>query len=177
MTNKPKAAELLKGITPAPWQCEHRKGLDGMYRTEVFSENYGEIACLYWTPDRSEKGVTKTYRNKNAKLIAAAPQLASEVVRLEAQVKYQEETWATANAELEARGREIKRLEARVMELEEANKLMTQVAEHNFQFGEKKKRRIEHLECALYEITQREEETGWDLALFAQEALAKKEGE
>lgn len=50
-----------------------------MYRTEVFSEHHGGIATCEWTPKHCGNGVTKTYREANAKLIAAAPDLLGEL--------------------------------------------------------------------------------------------------
>lgn len=61
--------------TPGPWHYSHREGADGMYRTEVFSEQHGGIATCNWTPKHCGNGVTATYREANARLIAAAPDL------------------------------------------------------------------------------------------------------
>lgn len=65
----------MSGHTPGPWIAEHRKGADGMYRTEVFSEQHGGIATCDWTPKHCGNGVIGTYREANARLIAAAPEL------------------------------------------------------------------------------------------------------
>ena len=46
-----------------------------MYRTEVFSQQHGVIATCDWTPKHDGNGVTETYREHNARLIAAAPEL------------------------------------------------------------------------------------------------------
>lgn len=61
--------------TPGPWHHAHRKGADGQYRTEVFSETHGGIATCEWTPKHCGNGVTATYRAANALLIATAPDL------------------------------------------------------------------------------------------------------
>jgi hypothetical protein len=61
--------------TPGPWCAKHREGADGMYRTEVYSEQHGGIATCEWTPKNCGNGVTATYREANARLIAAAPEL------------------------------------------------------------------------------------------------------
>lgn len=61
--------------TPGPWKTEHRKGADAMYRTEIFSEQHGGIATCEWTPKHCGNGVIETYREANARLIAAAPEL------------------------------------------------------------------------------------------------------
>lgn len=61
--------------TPGPWFHAHRKGNDGMFRTEVFSEQHGGVAACDWTPKHCGNGVTATYREANARLIAAAPDL------------------------------------------------------------------------------------------------------
>ena len=65
----------MSGFTPGPWIQDHRKGSDGMYRTEVFSERHGGIATCEWTPNNLGNGVTETYREANARLIAASPDL------------------------------------------------------------------------------------------------------
>ena len=46
-----------------------------MYRTEVFSQQHGVIGTCDWTPKHDGNGVTETYREHNARLIAAAPEL------------------------------------------------------------------------------------------------------
>ena len=46
-----------------------------MYRTEVYSAQHGGIATCKWTPKNCGNGVTETYREANAQLIAAAPDL------------------------------------------------------------------------------------------------------
>jgi hypothetical protein len=46
-----------------------------MYRTEIYSEQHGGIATCDWTPKNCGNGVTGTYREANARLIAAAPDL------------------------------------------------------------------------------------------------------
>ena len=61
--------------TPGPWHYSHREGADGMYRTMVFSEQHGGIATCDWTPKHCGNGVTATYREANARLISAAPDL------------------------------------------------------------------------------------------------------
>ena len=68
--------------TPAPWKFSHREGADGQYRTEVFSEEHGGIATCDWTPKHCGNGVTKTYREANARLIAAAPDLLEACIYL-----------------------------------------------------------------------------------------------
>lgn len=71
--------------TPGPWAQAHRIcDEDGNYSTQVFSAETGEtIATLTWAKMPSEKVVidgkpkikTGTYREGNAKLIAAAPEM------------------------------------------------------------------------------------------------------
>jgi hypothetical protein len=46
-----------------------------MHRTEVYSKTFGGIASCEWTPQNLGLGVTGTYREANARLIAAAPEL------------------------------------------------------------------------------------------------------
>ena len=68
---------LVRRYTPGPWHATHRKGGDGMYRTEIYSTQYGGIATCEWTPKNCGNGVTATYREANALLIAAAPDMAN----------------------------------------------------------------------------------------------------
>jgi len=68
--------------TPGPWMAKHREGSDGMWRTEVFSPTYGGIATCDWTPQNLGLGVTGTYREANARLIAAAPLLLEKLETL-----------------------------------------------------------------------------------------------
>lgn len=69
--------------TPAPWAQAHRKTKGG-YSTEVFQAETGKTICtLEWYSmppvkviiDGVEKWQTGTYREANAKLISAAPEL------------------------------------------------------------------------------------------------------
>ena len=46
-----------------------------MYRTEIYSVEHGGIATCDWTPENLGNGVTGTYREANAYLIASAPEL------------------------------------------------------------------------------------------------------
>ncbi len=73
---------MSAGHAPGPWVAEHRRGSDGMYRTEVYSETYGGIATCEWTPNHCGKGVIRTFRDANARLIAAAPDLLEALQRL-----------------------------------------------------------------------------------------------
>ena len=62
--------------TPGLWSYAHRKDHHGMYNTEVFCEAGATIATLSWYPmPTTPQGVTGTYREGNASLIAAAPDL------------------------------------------------------------------------------------------------------
>ena len=68
--------------TPGPWQHAHRPSpVDGMYRTEVFSAEHGVVAVCAWTPHNIGNGVTATYREANARLIAAAPEMLAALRR------------------------------------------------------------------------------------------------
>lgn len=70
-------------FTPNKWLQSHRKTSDGMYSTQVYTEDGETIATLHWYPmpqrkeiiDGEPKLVTATYREGNAKLIASAPEL------------------------------------------------------------------------------------------------------
>lgn len=84
--------EQFKG-TPGKWIQSHRpipNDKKGMYATQVYTE-YGEtIATLAWYPkphyQTIENGkhvtITETYREANAKLIAAAPELLETLIKL-----------------------------------------------------------------------------------------------
>lgn len=62
--------------TPGPWSFAHRRNADGMYSTQVFCEVGETIATLSWYPmPTTPEGVTGTYREGNARLIAAAPSM------------------------------------------------------------------------------------------------------
>ena len=70
-------------FTPGNWNQSHRKTRNGMYSTEVYSETGEAIAVVSWykKPPRYEiicgkqVVITETYREANAKLIAAAPEM------------------------------------------------------------------------------------------------------
>lgn len=66
--------------TLGPWIQSHRQGADRLYRTEVYSEEHGGIATCNWTVKHCGKGVTETYREANARLIAAAPDLIAALI-------------------------------------------------------------------------------------------------
>ena len=74
----------MSEFTPGPWSYEHRPcPFDGMYRTQVFTPDSGEtVATVDWYPEPKPGGVTGTYREANARLIAAAPALFTELERL-----------------------------------------------------------------------------------------------
>ena len=64
-------------FTKGEWTQSHRRKDNGFYSTEVYTkENPSEVICtIQWYPNREVKGITSTYREPNAKLIAAAPLL------------------------------------------------------------------------------------------------------
>jgi hypothetical protein len=72
----------MSAHTPGPWGFKHRAGSDGDYRTEVFSAKYGGIATCDWTIKNCGNGVTGTYREANARLIAAAPDLLAACIAM-----------------------------------------------------------------------------------------------
>lgn len=71
------------GHTPGPWQAAHRKREDGMWSTEVFTADGEAICSVAWYPRPiDEHGVIGTYREANARLIAAAPELLAALKEL-----------------------------------------------------------------------------------------------
>lgn len=61
--------------TPGIWSFAHREGDAGMFNTEVFCADGHTIATMAWYPMPTVDGVTGTYREGNARLCAAAPDL------------------------------------------------------------------------------------------------------
>jgi phage tail protein X len=62
--------------TQGEWSQSHRKtDRDGNYSTEVYCNKGDTIATLSWYTNTEVKGVVSTYREANAKLIAASPEL------------------------------------------------------------------------------------------------------
>lgn len=72
--------------TPGKWYQSHRQipnDEDGNYSTQVYTEDGETIATIHWYPmppqieiiDGKQVRVIRTYRQSNAKLIAAAPEL------------------------------------------------------------------------------------------------------
>jgi hypothetical protein len=68
--------------TPGLWLQKHREGSDGMYRTEIYSEEYGGIATCEWTKNNHGDGVVSTFREANARLMTAAPELLEALIKL-----------------------------------------------------------------------------------------------
>jgi len=73
-------------FTPGKWYQSHRQipnDADGMYSTQVYTEDGETIATLDWYPmpqieeivDGKKRYVTGTYRDGYARLISAAPEL------------------------------------------------------------------------------------------------------
>jgi hypothetical protein len=62
--------------TPGPWAQSHRRGEDGMYQTQVYCAKGETIATVAWYPMPADAdGSVGTYREGNARLIAASPAL------------------------------------------------------------------------------------------------------
>ena len=73
--------------TPSKWYQAHRENEEGMYSTEVFTKDGQVICTLHWYPKNEGNGVTSTYREANAKLISAAPDLLEACIWAKEQFK------------------------------------------------------------------------------------------
>lgn len=85
---------MKKEFTPGKWKQSHRQipnDPDGMYSTQVYTEDGKTICSVAWYPKPKEKSiqegkpvlVTGTYREANAQLIAAAPDMLDALMDLE----------------------------------------------------------------------------------------------
>ena len=85
---------MEKSFTPGKWKQSHREipgDPDGTYSTQIYTEDGETIADLAWYPRPPIKEVIggknviviETYRDANAKLIAAAPEMLDALVNLE----------------------------------------------------------------------------------------------
>jgi hypothetical protein len=80
---------MKKQFTPGEWKQSHRQipnDADGMYSTQVYTENGETIASLAWyaKPPVIENGkkVIGSYRKENAKLISAAPNMLEALIAI-----------------------------------------------------------------------------------------------
>jgi len=65
----------MSKFTPGPWETAYRKNGDGMFRQDIFDNMGSTIAVASWHPVRVDERTTRTDREDNARLIAAAPEL------------------------------------------------------------------------------------------------------
>jgi len=83
--------------TPAPWFQSHRQipnDENGDYSTQVYTRDGKTICTLSWYPMPAKKQiidgkpviVTETYRDANAKLIAAAPDLLEVALQIKNEI-------------------------------------------------------------------------------------------
>lgn len=70
-----RAGSMSTKHTPGPWSFAHRVVPGGMHHTQVFCSKGVTIASFAWYPMPTVNGVTGTYRQGNACLCAAAPEL------------------------------------------------------------------------------------------------------
>jgi hypothetical protein len=68
-----RGAEMETKHTPGPWFQSHRKTAPDSYNTQVYTQNGEAICTLAWYPKPEVNGVVGTYREANARLIAACP--------------------------------------------------------------------------------------------------------
>jgi len=82
-----------KDFTQGKWYQSHREipnDEDGMYATQIYTEDGETIATLSWYPKPKEKVIidgkpmisTGTYRDGNARLIVEAPEMYSLLSRI-----------------------------------------------------------------------------------------------
>lgn len=82
-----------KDFTPGKWKQSHRvipNDKDGMYATQIYTEDGETITTLSWHPKPKEKVIidgksmisTGTYRDGNARLIVEAPEMYSLLSRI-----------------------------------------------------------------------------------------------
>ena len=62
-------------FTKGEWEQSHRKGVDGMYSTEVYDQHGETICTLAWHVVDEGNGVRSTDREANAHLIKTAPKM------------------------------------------------------------------------------------------------------
>jgi hypothetical protein len=66
----------MSGHTPGPWLQSHRPNGTGMYNTQVYTSDGQTICTLHWYPrPKDANGAIGTYREDNARLIAASPEM------------------------------------------------------------------------------------------------------
>lgn len=93
---------MKKEFTPGEWKQSHRQipnDPDGMYSTQVYTEDGETIASLAWYPkppvsqiiDGESRIVTGSYREANAKLIVVAPELLEFAIEMAE--RYQNSPW------------------------------------------------------------------------------------
>lgn len=84
---------MKKEFTPNEWIYSHREipnDEDGMYATQIHTEDGETIASISWYPKPKEKGIHDgknvliqgTYRDKNAQLISASPNMLEALMDL-----------------------------------------------------------------------------------------------
>jgi len=96
-----------KDFTQGKWYQSHRpipNDEDGMYATQIYTEDGETIATLSWYPKSKEKVIidgkpmvsTGTYRDGNARLIVEAPEmysLLSGIIGNKAAMEYISDGW------------------------------------------------------------------------------------
>lgn len=68
-----------QGHTPGPWSHDYRKTVRNGMAQEVFDGTGELIATVAWYPVKLNDTTTTTNREANARLIAAAPQMAAAI--------------------------------------------------------------------------------------------------
>lgn len=82
----PDAAALLEGTTPGPWLSNYKSYFDAVIIHTQGERIEGEVKTLWIARALEGHRLLSEAVNANARLIAAAPDLAARVIELEAEV-------------------------------------------------------------------------------------------
>jgi len=99
--------DLCARAVAGPWLQSHRELPDGMYSTQVYTEDGETVCTMHWYQKPEIKGVIGTYREANAELIATfrneLPALLSLVEKLNEKLELAHDLLAQFHYDLENR--------------------------------------------------------------------------